>query len=209
MMTGLRASLAQARLKVVEVARIVREPKLNLFAQPGNTPIPEGTRGYFNAWADLINGDDISRDHIVIQENFRSPQQFNASDDDDVVDIYFVAPLKKPPAPGVITYAMQFRPGLVASQALDQRMINQVFVGLTVARDNLPTTLAHELLHQLTNRPDIPTPAHIFFPSSAGGSPNDGATPLWARRIQESTAIDARTVRGSLTGSGNKLLRNP
>jgi hypothetical protein len=205
MMTGLRATLAQTRIKVVENARIVREPELNLFAQIGNATVPEGTIGYFNAFDDLVTGATVSRDHAVIQARFRSEQLWNDSDDDDVVDIYFVAPIKKGPS---TAYATQYRPGFVADQGLLPRLINQVFVGLDAAKDNCPTVLAHELLHQLTNRPDIPAPAHIVFPSDSFGR-NEGSSELWKRRIQEATTIQARTLRGSLTEPGNKLLRNP
>jgi len=71
-------------------------------------------------------------------------------------------------------------------------------------------TLAHEIGHGLTNRPDSTSPPYVFFPYADAPPPPDDSVERY-RRITHATESQARTERptGNLTATGNRLLRNP
>jgi hypothetical protein len=214
-MAGLRAGLSSAGIRIVEVGRHLREPIGTLFAQSG-TAAPYGSRlGKFDTDDDEILVQvplPLSSDHAIIQANWRASQQFNADDGDDVIDIFFTPPFLEG------FYGLAFTPSWIAAvntglhpRNLPITMANQLFVSLRAAKTNTPMVLAHEVLHHLTNKGDLPNlPVHILFPRS-GSDTNYGSTPVNQRRIQESTALEARVIRpaANLSAVGNRLLRNP
>jgi hypothetical protein len=188
MLTYMRAYWESAAIRIVEVGRQNIAPTGALFNQAG-------TAGYFDDFPDDVTNVSPSRDETIIQNNFRSAVNLNGSTDDDVVDMYFVAPFT--PAGGA--YASQFMPSFVAANHLDPKLVNQLHIGLNCERANVPFAVAHELGHQLTNRGDVATADHIFF-QTTGAMPGDGTTVLRKRRMTNAIDQDARTR--------NTLLRN-
>jgi hypothetical protein len=198
-LTYLRAYVASACIRVTEVA-------------PREYPDPMGMLflHFLGQFDDFPDDDGVtgipSRDEAAIQTFHRSAVNLDATDDNDILDVYFVAPFT--PAGGA--YASQFRPAFVNANGLNPLLINQVHIGLNTVTANIPFAAVHEVLHQLTNESDVLTPAHIFFPTT-GASPFDGTTVLRKRRMTNATEDHARTMRppGMPGAVGNRLLRMP
>jgi len=203
----LRAYTTSACVRITEVGPWLRpNPKGMLFWQPGAPPIP-GTEGHFDDFPDDVNTNTPSRDEEVIQTHHRSAVNKDGTEDNDVLDIYFVAPFTA--AGGAL--GSNFTPKFLAEQSPPghPHLICQAHVSLEAATSyNDPTVSAHEALHQLTNHSDSPTPPYIFFPD-LGSPPGDGTTWEKARRMTAATEGNARTTRTGLTDTGNKLLRAP
>jgi hypothetical protein len=193
--------LASSSIRVRERPRRFLDPAENLFNQQ------LATRGLFDEFPDDDPGVPPipSRDEMVIQGNFRSPENLNATEDDDVIDIYFLAPFSSR------RYGIQYRPAFVAAQHLNVQLINQVYIGLYSSSDNVPFATAHEGAHQLTNQPDfLNSPGYIYFPTFGAG-PGDGTIWTSKRRITDAVSGNARTQRApwALHAIGNRLLRRP
>jgi hypothetical protein len=212
--TFLKAGLAQARIRAVVTRAPTHTPAGSLFAQD---PATLGRLGVAqspsNFIYDPIAPQTLSRDLLLIHTNFRSDQDKNNTEDDDVVDVYLVPPFYRTGTRGwsitpSLTYL--FRDPNI-SPYLPATFANQIYIGLDGASFS-PGILLHEVMHLLTNEDDPASsyPAHIFFPSNTAYL-NDGSIPDTYRRLQEGTVTRARTLRptDNKVIGGNRLLRSP
>lgn len=204
-MVGLRSVLASAGIVVVEDARRVVDPVGKLFQQPdaaGN----QATTALFDVARDRNDQSFPSRDHQLINANFRSASHGTPATGDDVLDVYFVPPFDE------AGWGFSFFPKSTSlNPAVPAAYLDSAFVSYGAATETIPTLLDHEVLHHLTNQGDTVTPRHIVFPNSNGSASQDGASPSWQRRMQAATAAKARALRpdADLLAEGNSLLRTP
>jgi len=205
-MAGLRSVLASAGIVVVEDARRIVQPVGTLFQQPDAVGAPATTALFDVAQDRHVQFLFPSRDHQLINANYRSASHSTTGTGDDVLDVYFVPPFDE------AGWGFSFYPKATSFvPAVPVAYLNSAFVSYGAARETIPTLLAHEVLHHLTNQGDIVTPRHIVFPNSNGSASEDGASPSWQRRIQAATADQARALRPDpdLLATGNNLLRTP
>ncbi|WP_457940839.1 right-handed parallel beta-helix repeat-containing protein [Mesorhizobium sp. 10J20-29] len=198
-MLHLRSYLAVDCIRVHELGRTVLNPGPVLF-----TTIPGFTDGLGDA-----AGNRLSADERAIHPAMRSAVNIDVNPNNDIVDLYLVAPLNHG-APDNF-FAVQWRPGYAATQpGVPANIANLVMVGLNSATQNVPGAFPHELGHQLTNRPDMAgVPQYMYFPSS-GAAAGDSTTYLTLRRIQHARGTQIKTTpRAGIGGAGNNLLRVP
>lgn len=223
-----RALLAQARIWVKVVSRKVRNPTHNLFAQVDREDPNNNTLGFFDDFSSDLNTTEVlSRDTVEIQAAHRSVVNSNDSDEsNDFLDIYFLAPIVRSKFTSGVTLGIQISPRSIASWRADsvfnvpnlsKNYINQAHIGLDAAHNDEFLTVAHEIMHLLTNRDhqiNPSPPAHVLFPR---GAPGDGHTVIDGRRLQEVWVLRARKWRDdqipgnpdNLIGEGSRLLRTP
>ena len=141
----------------------------------------------------------------------------NATEADDVVDIYFLPPFSGTTEAGG-KGGVSLPPFEVDTRKLDRLFMNAVFMSLYAVPKNAPYMVAHELMHILTNEGDVTAPDHIFFPTqrSRTAEGTSGTTVTTRRRMTAETAAHAITERpapepenNKMGFIGNRLLRSP
>src|SRR5262249_39741396 len=159
--------------------------------QPGS-----GYRGFFSYRTDAPTGSVLSGDEIILQQAaFRSPVNLPPDDGNDVIDAYFVPPFAVGPGPGN-PIGLAHNAVYISDNHLARDLQNQVFVGFDTVSNNIPITLAHELMHVLTNLYDSESSDEIFFPRLRSFPDGAGTTVNVSRRMLPSTAGRARDTRG-------------
>jgi len=206
-----RANLAwaQAGVKVIQEGPTIVEQAPLVPDPPNNAP---WTTIIHDGWFDTngIGGVDgeITAETIGQQASF------------DVLEVVFTTAIQAPGAGDILGVAII--PSTSTFLPPDLRENTYVFIGTdddtpiinSSALDVRMRTLAHEIGHALTNRPDSdanPRPPYIYFLSFADGPTNLDDDPEGRRRIRHSTEFDARTERepGVFGGIGNRLLVTP
>jgi len=123
----------------------------------------------------------------------------------NVADVFFVP--ASDPFPSPFT-GLASTPGLRGGVVLPSGLLENTYLFVCAGVDIRRRTLAHEIGHALTNRPDISTPPYIYFPSFDPATFDNAVNQY--RRIQrmglESDALKCRTAGPPYTGVGNRLL---
>ncbi|HLA68871.1 MAG TPA: right-handed parallel beta-helix repeat-containing protein [Bacteroidota bacterium] len=187
-----RSYLSVSRVRIIELPRLIVNPVGTLF---------RNVTGFFDDYPDDATNATLSRDESIIQTHFRSAVDTIADDGNDIIDLYFVAPLT--PAGGA--FASAVIPRLTALHGRPMNRINQAHIGLNTSTRNVPFVPAHEIMHHLTNQNDPHTPVYIHFPMD-GAFAGEGTRWTSKRRITSATNNRAQTTPRA-AGQGNNLLR--
>lgn len=201
-----RSLLSSACIRIVETSRVFDDPAPPSPAAPAQLLFRHpGTLGQFQ---DFAPGNTPTPDETLLQNGFRSAVNLDANRDNDVMDMYFLAPLST-------STASQYRPGKVDSVAgMNSQFINQVHIGLSMLTSRFLDTVGHEIGHQLSNQPHSAAPDHVFFPNGNAVA-DSGRTWNLFRRMQHAMQTIMRTDHGNdyttavMQANGNHLLRNP
>lgn len=212
-MAFLASQMAVNCIRVNEVSRTTLDPRDGLFLHHMNAA---GTMnaGLIDEFDDDSTTVNPSRDEVIVQTHFRSMENLDGTEDNDVLDIYFVT-RGLDPNTGAYIYVPDYidavlnHPGMVKDPIFTQLLAKQTFITRQVVALNIYSAVTHEVYHALTNLPDAAGLPYINF-QTVSVSNNAGSSWHRFRRTQKSLEDTARTERGSdPTDNGNNLLRDP